>query len=69
MKLLIELTEEQYEELNEERGDLPMPSFLKSVFKFKSVEILSEEVTEITTTERHWLHDDVYELDRELSTI
>lgn len=72
MKLIIEFYEHQENLLETKRGDLPLTTFLKKILKLKSVELLDEEieeVTEITTTEHHWLYHDLYELDRELGTI
>lgn len=70
MKIIIEFTAEQLEELNDKRGNLPLPTFLKLIFKFRSVEVIHEtELTESTDPKRHWLQDELYELDTELSTI
>lgn len=41
MKLIIELTPQQLARLKKEnKHDLPLTSFVKTVFKFKSVEII-----------------------------
>lgn len=63
MKYIIEFTEEQMDRLDKERGDLPMPTFIRSMFRFKSVEKVEE-----TQKPKHWLHT-IHEFEQEMNQI
>ena len=59
MKLIIELTDKQVEKLKQEnRYDLPITSFIKTTFKFKSVErvVKKKGTHNIDTTLQEVLH-------------
>ena len=46
MKVIIELTPQQIAKLKKEnKANIPLPSYLRSVFKFKSVEIIQSKDT------------------------